>query len=144
MKLVSEAIDLLVQEKEAALGTLLEGKPFVSHIGYGLQRENPEKIYLLLSDLAQHTKNIQTNPYASLLIVESRSDIQTHQKKRMTLLGKLLQISKSEEIGIAKKSYLKKFPYAEMFLSLPDFHFYEFCVEEVHWYGGFGKAATFR
>ena len=141
-----EAINLIRSGKEAALGTMEVLGPYVSACGY--LYESPKRagesgtLYLLLSDLARHSKNIVKNSIVSLLIVENNSNLPIHEKKRVTVKGKALLLQDSGKRESLKARYLESFPRSEIFFSLPDFRFYEVMIEEIHWIGGFGKAAT--
>src|SRR5690349_1584264 len=73
MNAPEEALSILCAEHEASLGTVEDGKPYVSAVGY-VYRPASEgglgRLYLLLSDLARHSKNLARSSQASLLILE--------------------------------------------------------------------------
>lgn len=162
---LDEAFELLRKSNEGALGTVEEGRPFVSGAGFFYEEGAAEardypwsrlrgtrpkgrgeaggKILFLLSDLARHTKNLARNPAASLLIVEAAGG-PIHEKKRLTLQGAVRRVEGRGEFERLKEKYLAVFPRAAIFFTLPDFRFYEMRIEEAHWIGGFGKAATVR
>ena len=100
------ALALLEQSCEAALATLEEGKPFVSGVGFAYEKANQEKgfgrIYLLLSDLARHTRNIRVCPDVSLLVVEKNMDQSLHERKRLTVLGKVAPIKDTQRFESLK------------------------------------------
>jgi len=143
------AIRIIQSAFEASLGTVEDGAPFVSGTGF-LFLNDPAaearilggRLYLLLSDLAQHTRNLKKNSHASLLIVEKKDDLPIHEKKRLTFQGQVRRIEDPEVFERLKTKYLEIFPRSEIFFGLPDFHFYELEVSRVHWIGGFGKAGT--
>ena len=132
-----EILRFLNSNHEVSLGTLKQGAPYVSASG---SIEHQGKLYLLLSALAQHTKNLEQDKRASLLVIEN-SSAPVHEKKRVSLTGSLEKAS-SDQRDALKAEYLKVFPKSEMFFTLPDFHFYEFKITEAAWIGGFGKAQT--
>ena len=137
-----EAHRLMKQNHEASLGTIGDdGNPFVSATGYVFQNE---AMYILISDLARHSKNIQKNAHVSLLIVEANAKAPVHERKRVTVQGKAERVNDKAELETLKKIYLEHFPKAGIFFSLPDFRFYRVPVQELHWIGGFGKAETFK
>lgn len=145
MESIQGALDFLTKSKEGALATLNDGLPFVSVVGFFFEFQPGEKwgnVVLLLSDLAQHTKNIRQNPAVSLLAVE-KSDLPVHEKRRLTIEGKVSAAAKDEN-EIYKKRYLEVFPKSGIFFTLSDFKFYELEISQIHWYGGFGKAAVFK
>ena len=139
------AQNLIAQGIEAALGTLEGDAPFVSATAYLFDRGENQKLghfYLLLSGLARHTKNIQKNPKVSLLIVENKPEVSIQERKRVTVVGEIENVEPEEEKEWLCESYRKRFPWAEILFSLPDFHFYRVRPLEIHWIGGFGKIQT--
>ena len=143
----SEALKLLESNHEAALATVEAGRPFVSATGYLYEKDPRGKfgsIYLLLSDLARHTQNLKRDPTLSLLIVEKNEEAPLHERRRATLQGTAKRLEDLKKFEALKTAYLKVFPRAQVFFTLPDFRFYEMKIEEIHWIGGFGKAARFR
>lgn len=138
-----QAVELIQRHRDAALATLETDGPYASACGYLYEPlERLGIIYILLSDLARHSKNIAKNSSVSLLIVENAPLIPIHEKKRATLRGHAQRTTDPEKIASLKKRYLEAFPRSEIFFTLPDFRFYEIAVLEIHWIGGFGKAAT--
>lgn len=147
MKANPEVTGILAQVNEGALGTVEEGKPYVSAAGFvyrPAQGEELGRVYLLLSDLARHAKNIARFPEISLLVLEKREGIPVHETRRMSLQGRVTRVTEPVLFASLKQEYLKHFPRSEMFFQLPDFRFYELEIREVHWIGGFGKAGTFK
>lgn len=140
--------ELIKSSSEAALGTLEESSPeagwhpYLSATGYIVADEESLSAAVFLSKLARHTRNIQKNPCVSLLVVETGRD-PIHQRARATLIGKAVMVRDEEAAGHLKREYLKRFPKAEIFFSLPDFSFYRIEPSEIHWIAGFGKAGTF-
>lgn len=145
-----EAVSSLLQSShDGALATVDEKGAFASAVGFWFSRQEsteskpvPGKVYLLLSDLARHSRNLKRSVRTSLLVIEERSDIPMHEKKRITLNGEVRLVSDKETFDALKKRYLEKYPKSEIFFMLPDFRFYELVIDEVHWIGGFGKAET--
>lgn len=146
MEELKAAVSLLESSKEGALATLENTQhPFVSAVGFLYERvEGLGTFYLLLSDLARHTRNLSRDPKVSLLVVEKNEAAPIHERKRMTVQGRVKRVEDKERFQELSCRYLKIFPRSEMFFALPDFRFYEFQPEEIHWIGGFGKAAIFR
>ena len=144
-----EALALLESSHEAAFGTLEGTTPFLSSVGYLYQRPRPASVgfravYLLLSDLARHTRNAKAHSSVSLLIMEKNSDLPVHEKKRVSLQGDLTAVEGPAEFAALKDRYLECFPRAQIFFTLRDFRFYKVSIREIHWIGGFGKAAAWR
>lgn len=140
--------ELVKSSSEAALGTLEEKSsgaswPYISGTGYVVEDEARLSAAVFLSRLARHTRNLQKNPRVSLLIIETGTRAPIHERARATLIGQAELIRDEKVSGNLKKEYLKRFPKAEIFFSLPDFAFYRIEPVEIHWIGGFGKAGTF-
>lgn len=141
---LNRALEILAAESEAALASLEEGAPFTSAVGYVYEKPAEEKsagwVYLFLSDLARHTKNIKKNPNVSLLVISREKNAPIHEKERLSLQGALAALPDQGKHAALKAAYLKVFPRSEIFFGLPDFRFYQLRVNEIHWIGGFGRA----
>ena len=90
---------------------------------------------LLLSELAEHTKNIHENSKVSLLIDDTHTSIHRLAGSRITLIGKA---RRTENIHSLER-YLRRHPEAESYLSFSDFHLYQVDLERAHLVAGFGK-----
>ncbi len=89
---------------------------------------------LLISALAEHTKNLLVDPKVSISITESGiTNIQDGQ--RLTLVGDAEQFEPSQEL-IAR--YLRYVPSAEHYLAL-DFMFFRILPKRLRYIGGVGK-----
>ena len=145
---LQSVMSLLDSTNEASLGTLEEGHPFVSATGFIFEKGEtgllPGKIYMLLSELARHTRNIKLYPRISLLIVQQDPSLAVHEKKRMTLQGTVSTVTEEAEHERLRNTYLEVFPRSQVFFTLPDFCFYALEPEEIHWIAGFGKAGTLK
>ncbi len=145
---LEEAIQLLEDSREACLATLKEDEktPFASLTGFLYEKDQAPKLgrlYVLLSDLAQHTRNIKKNPQASVLIAQSDASIPVHEKQRVSLQGNFSRVDEKKTQDL-KTKYLKVFPGAEIFFSLADFRFYQMEIAEIYWIGGFGKTGRWK
>ena len=134
---------LIRTQRHAALGTLRDGAPFVSMVAYAVQ-PTFDSFLLHLSQLSPHTKQLQADPRASLLITESdddREDVQT--LARITLLGSVAIVDKdSADYESARTCYLKRLPASEMLFTFADFALYRLVPTEVRYIGGFARAFT--
>ncbi|MGC2412825.1 MAG: pyridoxamine 5'-phosphate oxidase family protein, partial [Stellaceae bacterium] len=70
----------------AALATTMAGRPYVSLVASACDFDASP--LLLLSDLAQHTKNLVTDPLVSLLFAERGEHPDPLAGPRLTLLGR--------------------------------------------------------
>jgi len=91
---------------------------------------------ILISTIAEHTKNIQADAHVSLIAFDPiTSDIQAG--GRLTLLGNATKADKQE--GALKLRYLNYFPQAAQYFDTHDFLFYRIHIEQARYIGGFGK-----
>lgn len=143
-KALADANSILEKAHEGALATLEDGSPFVSAVGFVFEKREEKfgGIYMFLSDLARHTKNLKSNAQASLLVVSESPYQAIHEKKRLTLSGEVKRLEDLKAAQRLQEKYLRVFPRSKIFFELPDFRFYEFVPKEIHWIGGFGKASV--
>ena len=143
-----DAIALLAQGHEAVLATLEEERPFASAVSYlyrpPIDPDRFGKLYLLMSALARHTKNVKKNSFASVFVIED-GEPYVYERRRVSAQGKLEEIPRATALfDTLKIQYLKLFPQASMLFSLPDFYFYELSIQELYFIGGFGKIQALR
>ncbi len=113
------------------------GTPYVSLTTIAVGED--VKPILLLSGLAEHSKNLTSQNQASLLI-ERASHLKNPQTgPRVTLIG---SISKSD-LDADKQLFLSIHPSAAAYAGFGDFAFYKMTVDKVHYVGGFGAAHWF-
>src|SRR5689334_18506358 len=75
----------------AALATSLAGQPYVSLVATACDHD--ASMFLLLSDLAQHTRNLLTDPRVSLLLDDTTGRADRLAGQRLTLLGQAERIA---------------------------------------------------
>jgi putative heme iron utilization protein len=132
-----EMFKLLTHEGDGVLSTIsidVAGFPFGSVTPYCLDSDFIPNI--LISSIAQHTKNIKANPKVSLLI--SESDVKTNKQSlsRLTYMGEAEKVTHDEDI---KKRYLSYYPASESYFKTHDFSFYRINPVRLRFIGGFGK-----
>ena len=110
----------------------LAGYPFGSIVPYVLDQQATP--VMLISRLAEHTKNIQADPRVSLLVHESGADVQAG--ARVTLMGQARSIENPHEI---KERYVRYFPAARDYHDKLDFDFYRIEPVTLRVVAGFGK-----
>lgn len=89
---------------------------------------------LMISALAEHTKNLLADPKVSISVTEPGiTNVQDGQ--RLTLVGDAEQLEPSQEL-IAR--YLRYVPAAEQYLAL-DFMFFRILTKRLRYIGGVGK-----
>jgi heme iron utilization protein len=132
-----QMLNLLGHQGDGVLSTIsleIEGYPFGSITPYCLDREFRPNI--LISSLAQHTKNILANPKVSLLVSERESQTNKQALGRLTYLGQARLVEDEHDI---KARYLRYFPEAQAYFQTHDFAFYQIQPVRVRFIGGFGK-----
>jgi heme iron utilization protein len=132
-----EMFKLLTHEGDGVLSTLsvdVAGFPFGSVTPYCLDRDFVPNI--LISSIAQHTKNIKANPKVSLLISETHTQTNKQALSRLTYIG---EAQKVEDDGDIKKRYLSFYPSAASYFKTHDFSFYRINPVRLRFIGGFGK-----
>lgn len=135
--LQQQAWEMARQAKSAVLGTLDEnGYPYTSLVEVIFDGE--QDFWLLLSNLASHTKNIGRNVRASLWIGEEVDDEEQRlASTRGSYLGRIIEMDhRRVEIG---PRYLKVHPHAEALMDFADFRFYRLRVERARIIAGFGR-----
>ena len=129
------ARQLLRAHRYGALSTLskkFDGHPFGSITPYLVDHDG--SLLILISALAEHTKNIQHDPRVSL-ITHNQEDAHIQTQGRITLVGSAALEPKRE---LAGKRYLRYFPEAQTYYDMPDFQFYRIAPQALRYIGGFG------
>jgi heme iron utilization protein len=130
--------ELLNAERQGVLATLSarrQGWPFASVTPYALSDDGEP--LLLLSDLAEHTRNLRADSRASLLVQDSSMLDEPQAGARVTLLGSVEALS-TDQAPEAQVRYVEKIPEATEYLALGDFHFYVLRLLEARFVNGFG------
>lgn len=136
MNLAQEALQFLRACQNGVLSTFsakFEGYPFGSVAPFVLNHAGEPVI--LISTIAEHTKNIIANPKVSLLVFAGMEDLQAN--ARLTLLGEAVLADKDD--ANLRERYLRYFPQAETYFDMHDFHFYRIKIAQVRYIAGFGK-----
>jgi heme iron utilization protein len=136
MKLNTEAQRFLSHSHKGILSThsaKFEGYPFGSVAPFVLNQQGMPTI--LISTIAEHTKNIMQNANVSLIVFENEEDLQAN--ARLTLLAKAEQTDKNNDLMRAR--YLRYIPQATQYFEMHDFHFYTLQVTHARYIAGFGK-----
>jgi len=112
-----------------------QGFPFGSVMPYGLDdHANP---VFLISSMAMHTQNVQSDPRSSLLVTQADTIGDPLGASRVTLLGNILPVPESE-LPAARKLYLARHANSKYWVDFDDFSFYQMNVVDVYYVGGFG------
>jgi putative heme iron utilization protein len=117
----------------AALATSLNGAPYASLVLITLDLDASP--LLLLSDLAQHSRNIAFDPRVSLLLDGTESQPDPLTGPRLTLLGRALPTDDPRCLA----RFMSHHPASAAYAGFRDFHLYRVMVERGHLVAGFGR-----
>jgi putative heme iron utilization protein len=143
-RLTRELRSLLQTQRVAALGTLCEdGAPLVSMVPFAVE-PGSACLVIHVSGLAAHTRNLQTSPAVSLLVM--RAEVQgepVHALPRVTLEARAEALVPASPVWEAcRAAYLARFPEAEPMTRLGDFIFMAIHVSSARQVAGFGAARS--
>lgn len=130
-----EARHFVRTQSQGVLSTLslrVEGFPFGSVAPYAL--DHAGRPLMLISTLAEHTRNIDADTRVSLIVQPFSADMQV--AGRVTLLGHARRL---EDKAAAGARYLRYHPQAKDYFAMHDFHFYRIQPVRVRYIGGFGR-----
>jgi heme iron utilization protein len=134
---IADAKRLMRLARTGALATLevAGGAPLTTLIGIASDFDGAPLI--LMSTLSRHTRNLANDPRASLMLTgrHERGDPLNH--PRLTLSGRVERCAAPR----AKVRYLQRNPKAGLYAGFADFALYQLRIEDVHFNGGFGRAA---
>ena len=117
----------------AALATSLVGAPYASLVLFAVDVDASP--LLLLSDLAQHSRNIAFDPRVSLLLDATEGHPDPLTGPRLTLLGCALPTDDPRCLG----RFVSHHPTSAAYAGFRDFHCYRVAVERGHLVAGFGR-----
>jgi heme iron utilization protein len=109
------------------------GYPYGSFVTVAFDAGNP---VFLISSLAEHTRNLERDPRASLLVAESGA-ADPLANGRVTLLGPCTRVGSDETS--ARTAFLATHPNAGYYADFRDFGFWRLQVESVRYIGGYGR-----
>lgn len=135
-QLATRARKLLLERKFGVLSTqsvVMPGYPFGSIAPFCLNRGGLPVI--LISDIAQHTKNIIADPKVSLTVVEDETPRgQAH--GRVTYLAEATPVEEHDED--TQERYYDYFPSSRNYHKTHNFRFYRLAATRLRFIGGFG------
>lgn len=125
--------DLMRIQATAALGTLMAGAPYVSLVLVAFDADGSP--LLLLSRLAQHTKNLLVDANVSLLFDGTAGLDDPLTGPRLTVLGKITACPDPA----ALERYVARHPSAGVYAGFSDFRLYKVTIARGHYVAGFGQ-----
>jgi len=129
---------LLARCATGTLATLsADGHPFASFVTTAPGGDGAP--LLLLSQLAVHTRNLERNPRASLLLVEPEEEAADPlTRSRLTITG---SVERAADQAAAREAFLARHPEAAGYAGFADFAFWRLAPAACHLVAGFGRIA---
>lgn len=135
----------------------LESKPVVPYVTFVMTAFDYDgSPLLLLSDLSEHTKNIDKNKLVSILFYEEQKNVSAFpvfknrdttysyedpmSRPRLTVIGKLKKSSKKEH----RIRFLLRHPASNLYANFSDMNIYKMEIINAHLTGGFAKVQWFN
>jgi heme iron utilization protein len=128
---------LLRESTRAALATIRpDGFPFASLVTVATQQDGSP--VLLLSRLAVHTRNLEREARASLLLASEAGSVEGDSlaSARLTLVGRVRRL---EDSAKARRRFLARHPEASFYAGFADFAFWRLDPAHAHLVAGFGR-----
>lgn len=129
---------MLERERVGTLSTLslhCPGWPFGSLTPFALTPTGAP--FFVLSDLAEHTKNLKVDRRASFLLWDSDAGLDPQAGARVTLVGTVDRVNDVEKASEWMDRWEQRLPVGRSQLRTADFGVYELTVEHIRFVGGF-------
>jgi heme iron utilization protein len=131
---------LMRQADRASLATLYDSRdvrwPYASLVLMALDTDASP--LLLISDLAEHTKNLAHDAHASLLIDATSGLAEPLTGARVTVLGEMARVPGGERTRLLAR-FLARHPSAEGYARFGDFDLWRLRPARAHLIAGFGR-----
>lgn len=125
---------LMRMARTAALATLLDGKPLTTLVGVASDWDGAP--LFLMSELSRHTRNLNADPTASLLLTSAGGGGDPLNHPRITLNGAV----RRREGADGRARYAQRNPKSKLYIDFADMSLRRLDIEAVHFNGGFGRA----
>lgn len=134
---------LLDTRPVGALGTLHRGEPAVSMVPFVLPAAGT-RLYIHVSMLAPHTRDMQEHPRMSLLVMaELSAGLSPQELPRVALQADALTLPRAGAgYDAARAIYLERFPDAALMFELGDFSLVALQPVSARLVAGFGRASS--
>ena len=136
---VSDAKRLVRTLNSGVLSTIsknLQGYPFGSVTPF--MSDSECALYIYISDIAQHAKNIREDARVSVTIYHQAERGDQNEEGRVTFVGDAT-IVEGDQHEEQLQRYVTLFPEAKKYTEAHDFHLWKIDVKRVRYIGGFGK-----
>ena len=124
---------LLRAGEKASLATLLDGAPYASLVLVAVDHDATP--IMLLSSLAEHTRNLAADPRVALLFDGTAGLDEPLAGPRVTVVGQALPTDEPR----LRQRFLARHPGAALYAGFKDFAFRRVAVERAHLVAGFGR-----
>jgi heme iron utilization protein len=134
---IADVKRLMRLARTGALATLevTGGAPLTTLLGVASDFDGAP--LFLMSTLSRHTRNLANDPRASLLLTGRHERGDPLNQPRVTLGGLVERCAAPR----AKVRYLQRNPKAGLYAGFADFALFQLRIDDVHFNGGFGRAA---
>jgi len=129
----AEARRLIRGRDHGSLATLLDGRPYVSLVAVACDHDATP--LLLLSDLAQHTKNLLADRRVSLLFEATAGYPDALAGPRLSIVGHAQRCDDPR----AAARFAARHPSSAQYAGFADFHLHRVFIERGHLVAGFGR-----
>jgi hypothetical protein len=136
-----EARTLVAAARSGSLATLsADGTPWASIVTFGAT--DAGEPVLVVSTMAEHTRNLAREPRCSIAIAEPVPDGEDPlDRARITLAGHVIEPA-GAEADAALEAHARHYPFAREYAGWADFSVYLLRVERARWVGGFARMST--
>jgi len=135
--------DLIHGQPVAALGTLHEGRPFVSMVPFAVLPDGSAMV-IHVSHLATHTKNMLDSPEVSIMVVAPLTpELSPQELPRVTIQGQAVPCDATNPRYVEARSvYVERFPQSAGMFDFADFQLFLIEPKSARYVSGFARAAT--
>lgn len=136
-------LDLFRHQQIAALGTLHEGRPFVSMVPFAI-RPDGAGLLIHVSQLASHTQDMIECPDVGLMVAgQPGPDRPALAVPRLSIQGDAQQLDKAgSDYAEGRAAYVARFPDSEQLFGFGDFSLFFIRPRSARFVGGFAAART--
>jgi len=113
------------------------GAPYNSFVTYACDLDGSP--LFLFSTLSDHTRNLDADARASLLVEATSGRRNPQTGPRVTLTGTVERV-KPRARSQARDRFLARHPDAALYADFGDFAFFRMTIDRAHWVGGFAQA----
>lgn len=116
----------------------VSGTPMIARTGFG---QTGGTGFLLVSDLAQHTRALRLSPDCALLLGEAGPKGDPLNSPRLSVRARAAFVAPDDPArpGL-RAAWLAAHPKAKLYIDFTDFHFVRLTIAEAFLNGGFGRA----